>query len=180
MDLSQDLDAVVKEDISMDAPTARTWKDEQLAFDVWKYYGGVGGADKDTMIKIVIWLLGISAGIIAFYATDKLGSDIATVLLLVLGIAVSLLAAFTALLYGAYAAWNWAIADRIAEAYQWTEQLPAYNPMPTSDAHRTASFPLRLAKPCVDGLAPVFWVFFAASLVSGGAHVVLLVSRYYP
>jgi len=41
-------------------------------FELWKYYGTIGGNDKDHMIKIVTWLLGLSAGIIGFYATNKL------------------------------------------------------------------------------------------------------------
>ena len=151
-----------------------TWNDEKLAFEVWKYYGGIGGADKDRMIQIVTWLLGFSAAIIGSYATGKLTESLATVLLIVLGILVSVLAAFTALLYGGYATWNWAIADRIAEAYTWIEQLPNYDPVPRSKTHWTAAFPLWLAKPCQDRIAPVFWVFFFVSFVSFSAHVVLL------
>jgi hypothetical protein len=152
----------------------RSWSDEKLALDVWKYYGGVGGADKDTMIKIVTWLLGFSAAIIGFYATGKLTEPLATKLLLVLGISVSILAAFTALLYGGYAAWNWAIADRIAEAYGWAEQSPRYYPFSESNVRWTAVVPLLFAKPCENGLAPVFWLFFLASFVSLSVHVVLL------
>ena len=96
----------------------KTWDDdEKLAFEVWKYYGGIGAADKDRMIQIVTWLLGFSAAIIGFYyASGKLVEPLGKVLLIVIGILVSLLAAFVALLYGGYAAWNWAIADRIASA----------------------------------------------------------------
>lgn len=152
----------------------KTWDDDKLAFEVWKYYGSVGGGDKDTMIKIVTWLLGFSAAIIGFYATDKIKAPLPTSLLLVLGISVSILAAFTALLYGGYATWNWAIADRIAETYKWPEQSPSYDPVPRSEARWTAAFSLWLAKPCTNGVAPVFWVFFFASLVSLSVHVVLL------
>src|SRR5262245_13950099 len=108
----------------------KTWGDDpKHAFEVWKYYGSIGGTDKDTMIKIVTWLLGFSTGIIGVYATGKLTQHFAAVLLIILGMLVSILAAFTALLYGGYAAWNWAIADRIAEVYNWTEQKPDYNPI---------------------------------------------------
>ncbi len=35
-------------------PTKKTWNDdEKLAFEVWKYYGSIGGADKDRMINCV-------------------------------------------------------------------------------------------------------------------------------
>ena len=158
----------------MDDAVERTWSDDKLALEVWKYYGSIGGGDKDTMIKIVTWLLGFSAAIIGFYATEELKTPLATSLLLVLGVVVSIVAAFTALLYGGYATWNWAIADRIAETYKWREQLPTYDPVPRAKARWTAAVSLWLAKPCTDGVAPVFWVFFYASLVSLGVHVLLL------
>jgi hypothetical protein len=150
------------------------WNDEHTAFEVWKYYGEVGGGDKDTMIKIVTWLLGFSSAIIGVYATDKLTDGLAKSLLLMVGMSVSLLAAFTALLYGAYAARNWAIADHIAKNYEWTEQSPSYVPISESEVHWASKYPLSLATPCQNGLAPVFWVFFVASLISTAVHVVLL------
>lgn len=81
------------------------------------------------MIKIVTWLLGFSTTIIGVYATGKLTEYFAKVLLIVLGILVSVLAAFTALLYGGYATWNWAIVDRIAKDY--AMDLPASIPRRT-------------------------------------------------
>src|ERR1051326_2704317 len=83
--------------------------------EVWKYYGGIGGSDKNTMIKIVTWLLGFSTAIIGVYATDKLKDDFAINLLFILGALISTVAACVALLYGGYSLWNWSIADRIAE-----------------------------------------------------------------
>jgi len=155
--------------------TKRTWNDdEKLGFEVWKYYGGIGGADKDYMIKIVTWLLGFSASIIGALATGKLADSLAAALLVVLGMSVSTLAAFTSLLYGAYAAWNWAIADRIAEIYDWTEQSPTYRPIPRSKTQWMTN----LAKPCQGRIAPVFWVFFSASFVSFIVHAVLLYHRF--
>lgn len=152
----------------MDNLPERTWSKEENALEVWKYYGGVGGADKDTMIKIVTWLLGFSTVIIGVYSTD--GNSFAKVLLTMVGILVSILAAFTAILYGAYATWNWSIADRIAEAYDWKEQKPDFEPFPKS----RSSPPLMLAKPCQNKIAPVFWVFFYISMVSLGIHFLLL------
>lgn len=158
----------------MNDTSKKTWSEEKLAFEVWKYYGGLGGTDKDTMIKIVIWLLGFSTTIIGAYATDTLKENFATVPLIVLGIFISILAAFTALMYGGYAAWNWTIADRIAKSYEWTEQKPDYIPIPRSKIHWTSAFSLWLAKPCQNRIAPVFWVFFFVSFVSFVVHVVLL------
>ena len=153
----------------------KTWgDDEKLAFKVWKYYGGIGGADKDRMIQIVTWLLGFSAAIIGFYASDKLAEPLGTVFLIVIGIFVSLLAAFIALLYGGYAARNWSIADQIACDYEWTEQMPDYNPFEGAKTRWTATFSLWLAKPCKNRIAPVFWVFYWVSLGSSIVHVNLL------
>ena len=146
-----------------------TASDPKQAFEVWKHYAATGGADKDWMIQIVTWLLGFSAGIIGFYATGKLTKAAWAVIFL--GILISLLAAATSLLYGAYAAWNWAIADQIAKKYNlWEEQRPDYNPFEGAKV----SWVMRLAGPCENRIAPVFWLFFIASLVSLGVHVFLL------
>ena len=42
-------------------------------YDLWKYYGAIGGADKDRMIQIVSWLLAFSSGILGAYASNQLG-----------------------------------------------------------------------------------------------------------
>ena len=85
--------------------------------EMWKYFSGIGGADKDRMVTIATWLLAFSAGIIGYVVThlDKIGTDARQMGLLAgLGILVSLAASFVVLLYGAYANWNWANADEIA------------------------------------------------------------------
>jgi hypothetical protein len=154
------------------AKTTKAWGDDpKNALEVWKYYGSIAGADKDTMIKIVTWLLGVSTGIIGLYANAK-GDGQLTNLLLVLGVLVSGLAAFISLLYGAYAAWNWSIADQIAESYGFKEQKPKDPPF--SDP---IAFPLCLAKPCGGKIAYVFKVFFLACMLSLLAHAILLCLR---
>jgi|SRR6266850_516621 len=158
----------------MSDTTKKTWDDPKIAFEAWKYYGGIGGTDKDTMIKIVTLLLGFSTSIIGAYATGNLKEPFATKLLIGLGILLSILAAFTALLYGAYSAWNWAIADRIAETYDLEKLKPNYIPVPLSKTPWTAAFFLRLAKPCQNKIAPVFWMFFFISCLSLLVHVLLL------
>jgi hypothetical protein len=157
----------------MTEPPATTWESEQIALDVWKYYGGVGGADKDRMIQIVSWLLGFSIGLIGFYATGQLKERLATILMLGLGILLSFLAAFTALLYGGYATWNWSIADRIAIAHNWRELCPDYDPIPMKT--KSSLSPLHLGRPCDKRIAPVFWIFFVVSLVFVFAQIVLFV-----
>ena len=154
----------------------RTWEDEKMALDVWKYYGSIGGADKDQMIKIVTWLLTLSTGIVSLYATDQLKESRAIPLVFLAGVLVSSLAAFVALLYGGYAAWNWAIADRIAESYSWKEQSPKFRPIPEASALWRDKIPLHFAVPCEDRVAPVFWVFFLFSVASLTAHCALFVA----
>jgi hypothetical protein len=151
---------------------AQHWEKEKSQLDTWKYYGSVGGADKDQMIKIVTWLLTISAGIVGFYATGKLKE--ASTALFSIGMGVSALAAVTALLYGGYAAWNWAIADRIAEKHGWREQCPTFRPI--TKIHWIDWVPLWLARPCDGKVAWVFWIFFAVSLASFVLHAWLLFS----
>lgn len=148
------------------------WEKEKTQLDTWKYYGNIGGADKDQMIKIVTWLLTISAGIVGFYATGKLKE--ASTALFAIGMVVSALAAVTALLYGGYAAWNWAIADRIAEKHGWREQCPTFRPI--TKARWIDRFPLWLAQPCKGKVAWVFWIFFTASVASFVVHAGLLFS----
>jgi hypothetical protein len=148
----------------------RTWDNEHLALEAWKYCGGIGGSDKDRMIQIVTWLLGFSAAIIAFQAKDELKHTSVTIL----GIVVSIAAAYVALLYGAYAAWNWGIADEIAKPYNWRELRPDHDPTRSSKAGWQRTLIRRLAKPCHGRIAPVFWAFFGFSLVSAVIHCVLL------
>jgi hypothetical protein len=95
-------------------------------------------------------------------------------MLLILGMLLSFLAAFTALLYGGYATWNWSIADRIAEHHYWERQKPKYDPFDGLHVPWVSRFPLWLAKPCERRIAPVFWLFFLVSLVSLGAHAFVL------
>jgi hypothetical protein len=142
--------------------------------EIWKYYGAIGGADKDRMIQIVSWLLAFSSAILGAYASGKLVVFRATIMLLILGMLLSLLAAFTALLYGGYATWNWSIADRIAEQQYWEKQKPKYDPFDGLHVPSFSRFPLWLAKPCERRIACVFKLFFLVSLFSLSAHALVL------
>jgi len=107
------------------------------------------------MIQIVTWLLAFSAGIIGFYATGKITK--AQQALLWIGVLVSVIAAFTALLYGGYAARNWAIAVEIAKKNDRVEQLPGYDPFKSSGVPWTAHLPIYwLAGTCETALLPFF------------------------
>jgi hypothetical protein len=148
----------------------RTWGDESLAFEAWKHCGAVGGSDKDKMIQIVTWLLGFSAAIIGFQAT----ADLTDPRIAIFGILISLVAAYVALLYGTYAAWNWALADEIAETYGWRELLPDHEPRQVSTSGWQRGLVRRLARPCKGKIAPVFWAFLVFSIGSAVIHLLLL------
>ena len=148
----------------------RTWSNEKLAFEAWKQCGAVGGSDKDKMVQIVTWLLGFSAAIIGLQATYELKDPRVPIF----GILVSLVAAYVSLLYGTYAAWNWAIADEIAEDYEWRQVGPDHEPRHISASGWQGSLVRWLAKPCKGRIAPVFWVFLVVSLLSAGVHAWLL------
>ncbi len=169
---------LLKQDVrEWEMSDSKTWgDDESRAFEVWKYYGAVGGADKDRMVQIVTWLLGFSAAIIGFYANGGLSRPLGTLLLFVLGALISLLAAYVALLYGSYAAWNWSIADRIARRYEWTEQMPDFVPFEGVEKVEKLPYVKRLAEPAEGRIAPVFKVFFCFSLASFLVHAFLMVN----
>ncbi|HEV8507978.1 MAG TPA: hypothetical protein VGQ53_21395 [Chitinophagaceae bacterium] len=147
---------------------------EKNDLEVWKHFGSTGGSDKNSMIQIVTWLLSLSTAIIGLYATNKFGNRSAINILFIVGALVSALAAYIALLYGAYSLRNWAIADRIAEQNHWEKQLPGYNPFEEVKLGRWTKRVSRLGKPCKDEVALVFWIFFGVCIISMLAHLGLL------
>jgi hypothetical protein len=106
------------------SPENSTWENlpDDHAFDFWKHYAGIGGMDKDRMVTISTWLLAFSATIIGYTIIhlDKPSS----ILLLILGFLICVFTCGIVLLYGSYAMWNWAMADRIAEIQNWKFLLP--------------------------------------------------------
>ena len=122
---------------------------------------------------LVVWDVGLGAAANAMATIHAVESLPAAKLLPFVGIAVSVIAAVIALLYGAYATWNWAIADQIAELYEWKHLRPENDPIP-----RPRKLVLRpvlwFAKPRQGDLAPVFWIFAIVALLSAVVHLLLL------
>jgi len=85
------------------------------------------------------------------------------------------MAAVTALMYGGYAAWNWAIADEIARDRKWCRQIPTYKPIKKEDVRWWSKPAFWLAEPCEKKVARVFWLFFFASIGSLATHVALII-----
>ena len=153
-----------------------TWDDKVRAFEAWKCHTGIGGDDKNWMIQIVTWLLGFSSAILAYAATAKQLQSLQHVFLAVLGIGISLLGVLVAILYGGYAARNWSIADRIADAYGLEEQRCTYCPYEDKPASWSVTgLARRIAKPCGGSVAPVFRFYIIASLAFLIAHLILLI-----
>ena len=109
--------------------------DPEEAIELWKYFGGIGSADKNTMVTVESLLLGISATIIGYVVTNlgiqwlSVTQPIKGLCLALLGLVISGVASYVALLYGGYSNWNWAKADAIARAQakrhpKWNELLP--------------------------------------------------------
>lgn len=143
--------------------------DEKLAFEAWRTCGATGGSDKNHMIQIVTWLLGFSAAIIGLQVTNGLPDSRVALL----GVLVSLVAAYVALLYGGYAAWNWSVAYQIAQDWEWRPLQADHDPVAGSRANWQWSVVRRVASPCHGRIAPVFWMFFGVSLLSAAFHVAI-------
>jgi len=167
----------------------RPWE-AALACELWKHHASAGGADKDRMVQISTWLLGLSAAIIGFTLTkgielSKLKEPIVAGLLAGVGLGISLVAALIVLIYGGYANWRWAEADQIADAYDWDYLLPTNSPFDTAkDRYKDESdnrnplvgFALRRAEPRLPHkkLAPIFWIFFWGAVFSFLIHLFVL------
>ena len=94
---------------------------EADALELWKFFGGVGAADKNTMVTVETLLLTLSSTALGYLVTGIFRFDPFSVTkpyqglgVAVLGFAISCVAAYLAVLYGGYSNWNWGMADFIA------------------------------------------------------------------
>jgi MFS family permease len=148
----------------------------------------MGGTDKNTMIVTVSWLLGLAAGAIGYVVPHVIGSTAARLenplriaAVSALGLLLSLVAAYVALLYAGYANRNWAQADMIARKRGWLDLLPEGCAGETTRRKWVAAAAWRLSRPCDPErkLAPVFFVFSFLAIVSGLAQSFFLVWALY-
>ena len=170
--------------------THQAWTENQ-ALELWRHYAGVGGADKNTMVTIASLLLTFSATIIGYtvsklFEYNSLTERWTAITLSILGIVVSWLAGYIAVLYGGYAMRNWAEADRIArdrqlKDRQWKD-LVAYDLEDTRNKEvgkvpRLAALARRWSRPTnhTTEVPPVFKVFAGLGLVAGLAHLGFLI-----
>jgi hypothetical protein len=164
-------------------------RESEHDLEIWRHRAGVGGEDKNRMVVIASWLLGLSAvilGSIASQVTEDGGWTLEeprrAFMVAMLGIFVSAVAGYVALLYGGYSNRNWAKADEIARRQGWRNLVPPDDSTPHKSTDREAKGPLnsiawRFARPCrpKEELAPVFKVFLGLSAGSLLLHLAVLV-----
>jgi hypothetical protein len=158
--------------------------------ELWKHFAGMGGTDKNTMITTVSWLLAFAATAIGYIFTNSqmIASNTPRVqepgrmmVVSLLGIFVSVVAGYLAILYGGYSNRNWAKADEIARKRKWLDLLPEspdkMTPERVCKPDRLAAFAWRRARPCYPQteLAPVFKIFSFLALLSGLTHGFLFI-----
>lgn len=152
--------------------------------ELWKHHAASGGEDKNRMVTIASFLLGVAAGVLGIIVALPM-EDIEwiafqqprqAVMYSALGIIISGIAAYTVLLYAGYSNRNWQKADEIAEPRGWSDLLPRRS-------QDTRRLPLlvrtsnKLAKDCDprSNIAPVFTVFAALSILFLLMHLVVLI-----
>jgi hypothetical protein len=171
---------------------ANAWSEDQ-ALELWKYFGGVGAADKNTMITVESLLLTLSTALIGYQGTtvidlNRLSTDTpyAGIYLAILGLVITAVAGYVALLYGGYSNWNWAKADGIARARsddpKWKALLPTQaTALLEEKTNRKATWSctraLQWGRPCIptEELPPIFRLFALLAIGSAILYLVFLV-----
>lgn len=104
--------------------------------ELWKHFASFGGEDKNRMVTIVIWILGVSISIISYTGSHLIGNISSEpkcqpkellVPLTITGVLISLIGAYVSLVYGGYANRNWEKANQIARERGWTDLLTKFD-----------------------------------------------------
>ena len=154
-----------------------SWPDNpDRYFELWRYHDSIGGKDKNWMIQIATWLIGISIALLAFVVSANSCQFALRDYLPLLGAAVSALGFLVVLVYGGYARRHWAIADWIAEKKLFGNQVYVVDPNNARPVRRRSlsAAANRLATCDNHSLAPVFKFFLFFCFASAIAHLVLL------
>jgi hypothetical protein len=168
---------------------------ENQAMELWKYFGGVGAADKNTMVTVESLLLGFSSALIGYVVTNLLCFSPLSVhepfkglCVALLGTAISVAAGYVSLLYGGYSNWNWAQADAIARDQakrdpKWDQFLPE-KAEEVLEKWRLQDKPspfcaiaLKRGRPCypTKQLAPIFCLYLWLAIAATLFHLSILV-----
>jgi hypothetical protein len=161
---------------------------QEQAIELWKYFGGVGGGDKNTMVQVCNWLLGFSVAIVAFAFGTKLLTKLfseqwAFSIMSLLGFIISFVSGLVSLIYGSYANWNWAKADQIADAHKenkWRILDPDNVPWTNDQKKRGFGLPEWVVNwstptPRFHRLGPIFWIYFVLSMLSAAVHLTVMI-----
>src|SRR5438552_10889623 len=135
----------------------------------------------------VAWILGASIGLLVFIGEQLLNPEgtgfahpLRVLILSILGVVVSWVGGYVALLYGGYANWNWAMADRIARDRGWLD-LPWEYSVGEQRKYNGRSFLARKAQSWArprdpaNELAPIFIVYARVAMGTGAFHIGLMI-----
>lgn len=160
---------------------------ESEAIQAWQYLESVGGSDKDRMVTASTWLLAFSGAIIGYSVTEGFGSNkyMSVLVLGILGVFVSVLAACVTLTYGGYANRNWARAHILAQQKGWNDLAPLLRSRAGLELEeqrktRRSIWPLNWAEELsrpedpLSRLAPIFHWFFWFAVSSAGTHLAII------
>jgi hypothetical protein len=161
----------------------RYGRDGVQDLETWKHFAAFGGEDKNRMVTVASWLLGLSSAVLWHTLVELMSGNAMALnepqraaMVSALGGGLSFIAGFVVLLYGGYSNHNWQLADEIAKARGWGDLLPSHHLTgPTKGiVNRTALF---LARPCepLRQQAPIFWLFLIVSVMMFAFHATLLI-----
>lgn len=153
--------------------------------ELWKHYAAFGGEDKNRMVTVASYLLGVSAGALGIIVSQLKGEWITfeqpqqAVMFSTLGIIISGIAADTVLLYAGYSNQNWQKADDIARDHGWNDLLPELSPE-TVGLRSLVRISNSFAEPCEpkSNIAPVFKVFAAVSILFLLMHLIVIITAH--
>src|SRR6266498_1738307 len=99
--------------------------------ELWRHFASSGSVDKNTMVTVTSWLIGLSATAIEYIITNLIDFNTVTIIetkkficVALLGAIISLVSSYISLLYGGYANENWAKAAEIANKNGWYDLIP--------------------------------------------------------
>lgn len=151
--------------------------------ELWKHYAAFGGEDKNRMVTIASFLLGVSAAVLGVIVSLPMENNEwitfqqprQAVMISALGIIISGIAAYIVLLYAGYSNQNWRKADAIASDRGWSDLMPPPS-QDTDGLPPLVRVSEKLARPCdpKSNIAPVFSIFSALSILFLLVHLIVL------
>lgn len=151
--------------------------------ELWTHFASSGSVDKNTMLAVTSWLIGLSATAIGYIIINLIDFNTVTIIeskkviwLALLGAIISLVSWYISLLYGGYANDNWAKAAEIANKNGWYDLIPYLSSKNKKNKGIWSKIASRLAKPKDHSkeLAPVFLLFMWLSIFTAVVHFLFI------